>query len=267
MSEPLRLGAVEYLNARPLVYGLEDNARFAVRFDVPAQCAELLHGNAIDLGLIPSIEYLRGDEPYAIVPSAAVVSNGPVASVALYTRKDPRDIRSIALDTTSRTSVALTRVLCDRAYGVYPDLVAMPPYLPDMLAVADGALIIGDKALFLDHDAQMATKIDLGALWQQQTGLPFVYAFWAGRPGIASPDDVRQLHEARDKGRAHVAEVAAAFYPDDPVRQAVAEQYLRDNIQHSLGEREIEGLKTFYRYAAELDLVEFNGDLRFYDAD
>ena len=100
----LRLGAVGYLNARPLVHGLDVSPQFALRYDVPSECARLLHEGTIDLGLIPSIEYLRGG-PYAIVPDLAIASRGPVASVALYTKKPMADVRSIAMDTSSRTSV------------------------------------------------------------------------------------------------------------------------------------------------------------------
>jgi chorismate dehydratase len=267
VTTKLRLGAVEYLNARPLVFGLEDSPRFDVRFDVPARCAELLHAGAIDVGLIPSIEYLRGREPYAIVPHLAVASDGPVASVAIYTRKEPRDMRSIALDTTSRTSVALTTVLAHRAFHVSPRLLSMQPDLAGMLAQADAALIIGDKALFLDHAAEGVTKIDLGQLWKELTGLPFVYAFWAGRPAAAAPADVAALQAARDRGCAQIAGVARGYYPDDPASRAVAEDYLRDNIRHTLDGAELEGLQAFYRYASELGLATFDGRLRFYHAE
>ena len=108
---PVRLGAVGYLNARPLVYGLDREPRFELRYDIPSECARLLHAHTIDVGLIPSIEYLRGPQPYAFVPGPAVTSRGPVASVAIYTRLEPRDIRTIAMDTSSRTSVALSTVL------------------------------------------------------------------------------------------------------------------------------------------------------------
>src|SRR3954468_2606765 len=104
----IRLGAVTYLNARPLVYRLERSDRFHLRYDIPSECARLLHARAVDVGLIPSIEYLRGPEPYAFVPGPAVTSRGRVASVAIYTRVDPKDIRTIAMDTSSRTSVALS---------------------------------------------------------------------------------------------------------------------------------------------------------------
>ncbi|HXI30612.1 MAG TPA: menaquinone biosynthesis protein, partial [Vicinamibacterales bacterium] len=147
----IRLGAVGYLNARPLVYGLERVPGFAIRYDIPAECARLLHAHETDVGLIPSIEYLRGPEPYAIVPGAGVTSNGPVASVAIYTRREPRDIRTIAMDSSSRTSVALATVLLRREFGVSPEPVSMAPDLETMLDRADAALIIGDVALFLDH--------------------------------------------------------------------------------------------------------------------
>jgi len=261
---PVRLGAVEYLNARPLVYGLERQPRFDLRYDIPSECARLLHAHAIDVGLIPSIEYLRGPQPYRFVPGPAVTSRGPVASVAIYTRIEPRDIRSIAMDTSSRTSVALSTVLLQRAFGVSPEAVPMDPDLDAMLARADAALIIGDNALFLNPQSDIR-KLDLGALWTEFTGLPFVYAVWAGWPDAMGPDEVVLLQRARDEGVAQSDEVARAYYPDDPGRQAVAKRYLRDNIQYFLGDEELDGLRTFYRYAAEAGLVAGGRQLQFYD--
>src|SRR5215510_1897787 len=140
----VRLGAVGYLNARPLVYGLDASAEFDLRFDVPAKCAELLHEGAIDLGLIPSIEYNHPitRTEYAIVPDLAIASRGPVASVAIYCRRPIQDARSIALDTSSRTSVALVRVLCKRVFKIAPHLEHRGPDLDEMLAACDAALLI-----------------------------------------------------------------------------------------------------------------------------
>jgi chorismate dehydratase len=263
----VRLGAVTYLNARPLVYGLERNDRFSIRYDIPSECARLLHAHETDLGLIPSIEYLRGPVPYELVPGPAVISRGPVDSVAIYTRRDPRDIRTIAMDTSSRTSVALATVLLRRQFGVEPQAAPMAPDLDAMLARADAALIIGDAALFLDHRAAGALKIDLGQQWTELTGLPFVYAVWTGWPDAVTRQDVTVLRRARDAGVAQSDAVAAEYYPDETARQAAARRYLRDNIRYVLGDEEIEGLKTFYRYASELGLAAFDGTLRFYDAD
>jgi chorismate dehydratase len=260
----VRLGAVGYLNARPLVYGLERQPRFDLRYDIPSECANLLHAHTIDVGLIPSIEYLRGPRPYAFVPGPAVTSRGPVASVAIYTRLEPRDIRSIAMDTSSRTSVALATVMLRRAFNVAPEAVPMAPDLDAMLARADAALIIGDLALFLDHEAVGVQKIDLGQLWTESTGLPFVYAVWAGWPDAPSAEDVGLLQRARDEGVADSDGVARAYYPGDPARQAVAKRYLRDNIRYVLGAEELEGLRTFYRYAAEMGLVSSGRELQFF---
>ncbi|HMF94827.1 MAG TPA: menaquinone biosynthesis protein [Vicinamibacterales bacterium] len=260
----IRLGAVGYLNARPLVYGLERVPRFDIRYDIPAECARLLHGRETDVGLIPSIEYLRGPKPYAIVPGAGVTSKGPVASVAVYTRRDPHDIRTIAVDSSSRTSVALATVLLQRQFGITPEAVSMAPELDQMLACADAALIIGDVALFLGDGASGAAKLDLGEIWTQSTGLPFVYAVWTGWPDAATPDDVAALQHARDEGVAHADAVAQAYYPDDRDRQTIAARYLRDNIRYRVGDEELEGLRTFFRYAAELNLASFDGTLRFF---
>ncbi len=280
---PVRLGAVGYLNARPLVYGLDRQPRFDLRYDIPSECAKLLHARSTDVGLIPSIEYLRGPQPYAIVPGPAVTSRGAVASVALYTRIEPCDIRTIAMDTSSRTSVALATVLARRVFGVTPEPVPMAPDLDAMLARADAALIIGDIALFLNPQSgstidsaidsairnpqSTMQKIDLGALWTESTGLPFVYAVWAGWPDALSPEDVGVLQRARDAGVADSDGVARAYYPDDPARQGVAKRYLRDNIRYVLGDDELAGLRRFYQYATELGLASFAGTLRFYHAD
>ncbi|MGE0704055.1 MAG: menaquinone biosynthetic enzyme MqnA/MqnD family protein [Vicinamibacterales bacterium] len=284
---PLRLGAVEYLNARPLVYRLERRQGFEVRYDVPSRCADLLHEGAIDVGLIPSIEYLRAprEAEYRIVPDLAIGSNGPVASVMLYTIRPVSRVRSLALDVSSRTSVALVRVFCARRFHIDPALETRGPDLPSMLAGADAALIIGDAALLLDDASlgqvagEVARKrgeprsaieieaIDLGQQWTELTGLPFVYAFWAGRSGVLTAGDIAALQETRDAGVAHVKEVAREYFQTQPERQELGERYLRDNIRYGLGDAERAGLETFYRYAAEAGVVESPGPVRFFDAD
>ncbi len=260
----VRLGTVGYLNARPLVYGLERSPRFSIRFDVPARCAELLHERAVDVGLIPSIEYLRGD--YRIVPDLAIRSRGPVASVALFTNRPIADVRSIALDTSSRTSVALVRVLCARVFGIQPAFEGRGPDLDDMLSRADAALIIGDSALILPATARHhgVEKIDLGEVWTKATGLPFVWAFWAGRPGALDPADIGALQDARDRGVERPEEIARTYFSGSPEHEAIGARYLRDNIQHFLGADERAGLEHFYRYAAEAGVVERAGELRFF---
>jgi len=262
----IALGAVGYLNARPLVYGLDRSPRFSLRFDVPARCADHLHAGTIDVGLIPSIEYLRGD--YRVVPELAISSRGPVASVALFARCPVSDLRSIALDTSSRTSVALVRVLCARVWHIQPGFEGLAPDLDDMLSRADAALVIGDSALLQPttgpQRVEKLEKIDLGEVWTRATGLPFVWAFWAGRPGVLQSADVRALQEARDRGVEHADEIAAAYLGPSSEHVALGARYLRDNIQYLLGEDERSGLELFYRYAAEVEAVPGTRGLRFY---
>jgi chorismate dehydratase len=251
----LRLGAVSYLNTGPLVYGLDDlTERFQIRFDVPSQCAALLHANRVDLGLIPSIEYLHG-ENYRIVPGVSIASAGPVASVALFTKSRVSAIRSIALDDASRTSVALLKILCARWLQIDPVFVTMPADMATMLASAEAALVIGDNALFVDHAALGLEKIDLGEQWARMTGLPFVYAFWAGRPGIVTDPDIRALNEAPAKGVAAAEEVAAGYFPNDSVKIERGADYLRTNMRYAFSEREVAGLRRFYELAADVGVV------------
>jgi chorismate dehydratase len=251
----IRLGAVSYLNARPLVHGLEQEAdRFDLRFDVPSKCAELLHSNVVDLGLIPSIEYPGHD--YRIVPGISIASDGAVASVAVFSRVPTRQIRSIALDTGSRTSVALLRVLCAHWFEIDPRELSMAPDPEQMLAECDAALVIGDNALFLDAKSLSVEKIDLGKEWAGMTGLPFVYAFWAGRPGVVDAADVTLLHQARHRGVAATATIAHESFPDDVAKAQRADEYLRQNVKYDLGEKEIAGLRRFYELASGLGLLE-----------
>jgi chorismate dehydratase len=258
----IRLGAVSYLNTKPLVRGLDRSEHFALRLDVPAQCAALLHEGRVDLGLIPAVEYLRGD--YRIVPGIAIGSNGPIASVAIFSRVPIDKIETLALDISSRTSVALTRILCARHWHIAPKLTPGEPDLRAMLSRADAALMIGDPALRIDPAAQGVIKTDLGSEWQTLTGLPFVYAMWTGRDGALQREHVDALVAARDRGVAEVETIAREEGRGDRAREQQALRYLRDNLKYGLGEAEIAGLRRFHELAAEQDLVPGLRDLRFY---
>jgi chorismate dehydratase len=264
MTRPVRLGAVSYLNVRPLVHGLAARPDLvSLRFDVPSVCAELLAAGQIDLGMVPSITHL--DRPGdAIVPGVCIGSDGPVASVALFTRAPLAEVKSIALDTSSRTSAALTKILCARRFGIAPRFLPHAPDPEAMLATADAALVIGDPALFLDHRALGLEKIDLGAEWTAMTGLPFVWAFWAGPAGVADPAVVSLLQHAAIDGMAHSDAIADAYCADAPERRPLARVYLRDNLRFQLSSRAIEGLTTYYREAAVLGLARERPALDFF---
>lgn len=259
-----RLGAVHYLNVRPLVHGLADDPAFTLRFDAPSRCAVLLAEGAIDLGMIPSIEYARADD-YRVVPDLSIASRGPVASVAMFTTKPVSAIRTVAADTSSRTSAALLQILCARRFDIAPAFRPMAPTPAEMLAACDAALVIGDAALFLDHAAIGAEKIDLGAEWLAMTGLPFVWAMWAGPSHAADGAVTRRLRLARDQGVQHTDEIAADYSRGNGARIAIGARYLRDNMRYGLGEPEQAAIATFYREAAALGLAPAARALRFFD--
>lgn len=260
----IRVSSVQYLNARPLVHGLEALPDlFTLGFDVPAKCATMLHDGSVDLGLIPTIEYLRRPD-YHVVPGIGVISSGPVASVALFTKRPTTAIRSIAIDSSSRTAVALLRILCAQWFDIEPKFVKMDPDLSAMLKRYDAALLIGDTALFTEHETTDLDKIDLGEEWTAMTSLPFVWAFWAGRPNVIDTGHIEALTAARDAGVAAVDVVAAEYGPSDEDQADIARTYLHENVQFTLAERERAGLKRFFSEALDLGIVQTAGSLRFY---
>jgi chorismate dehydratase len=256
---PLRVGAVCYLNTAPLVRGLEADPGVELSRDVPSRIAAALHAGEIDLGLIPSIEYAEGD--YAIVPGLAIASHGPVLSVRLFLARPLTDVRRVALDTSSRTSVALTRILLHERLAREPEWIPMAPDVDAMLAAADGALVIGDPAL--DYEGR-AEYLDMGAEWGGLTGLPFVWAFWAGPAGAVSGGQVGRLQRAAREGLAAIPAIAAEESRGDARRAERYASYLRDTITYALGEDELRGVREFHRRAHALCLIRRLPELRFH---
>lgn len=260
----IRLGAVGYLNARPLTWALDRSPeRWQIRYDVPSVCSALLHAGDIDLGLVPSIDYLQAPD-YRLVPGVGIGSRGPVASVALFTRVPIDAVRRIALDTSSRTSVALVKVLCHHHFRIEPELVLHGPDLAVMTRGSDAALLIGDPALEADPVALGLQKIDLGAAWTTMTGLPFVYAAWTGRTGAVGASDVRLLQEAQSEGVRCSDAIAAEYGRGNSATTARAAAYLRDNVKYGLGPDDIKGLQTFLDYAADLKAAPRKRRLEFF---
>jgi chorismate dehydratase len=260
----IRIGAVGYLNARPLTWALDRSPdRWQVRYDLPAVCARLLHDGEIDLGLVPSIEYLRADR-YRFVPGVGIGSRGAVASVALFTRVPLENIRHIALDTSSRTSVTLIRVLCQHRYHIAPEFVPHGPDLAAMVRDYDAGLLIGDPALEADPAALGVTKIDLGSEWTAMTGLPFIYAAWTGRAGAIDADGVRLLQQAQAEGVASYPAIADEYAKGNAASAQRALAYLRDNMRYGLGPDEEKGLQLFLDYAADFGLAPRRRKLEFF---
>jgi len=260
----IRIGAVGYLNARPLTWALDRQPeRWSMRYDVPAVCAALLHAGHVDLGLIPSIEYLQSSD-YLFVPGVGIGSRGPVASVALYTRGPVEEIRHIAMDTSSRTSVTLIQILCRHHFHVAPAFVPHGPDLAAMTTMCDAGLLIGDPAFDADHESLGLKKIDLGEAWTAMTGKPFIYAAWTGRPGATAGQDILALQDAQRAGVEATAAIAAEYGRGDRARAARAAVYLRDNVKYGLGAEEKAGLQIFLDLAADMGLAPRKRAVAFY---
>ena len=256
------LGVVSFLNSRPLVYSLQKDIRFNLNYSVPSRCALDLQNRAVDVGLIPSIEYARSINPYQIVPGLAIAATGPVLTVRLYHATSLDDVRRVALDTSSRTSASLIKILLRERYGFEPVWVDAAPYLPAMLEIADAALLIGDP-VFGELNSEFPS-IDLAAEWKEHTGLPFVFAFWAGYAGTLDGDGIDALQAAKEAGVAHVDEIARVYADERGGDPALYRRYLSKHIHFSLGEGEIEGLRLFYAKARQHGLIDSVPSLDFF---
>lgn len=266
----LRVSAVQYLNTKPIVYGLENNIlahRFEISYDIPSLCAKKLLDKEVDLALIPSIEYsrIRRKRFLNIVPDIAVASHHEVNSVELFFNKNLADLRKIAVDSSSRTSVALMEIILREKYDIEPVMVPMNPDLSVMLQEADAALIIGDNAL--EQIGLMDNKLDLGEEWNDLTdGLPFVYSFWAGTKDTLSAADVKVLIESRNLGLENISAIAEQYAAQNSNKRSPAfyVDYLKDNIQFYLGKDELNGLKEFYSYCYFFGIIDEVPELYFF---
>jgi chorismate dehydratase len=260
----VRVGAVSYLNTRPLVYSLPAMAPEAeIEVDVPSRLADRLRQGLLDVATIPSIEYFR--LPGAtIVSDACVACNGPVQSVKVYGRKPVRRIETLALDEGSRTSVAMSLILLEDRFGVRPELRPLPIGASVEDSDADAVMLIGDRGM-LAPPGDFAFVWDLGEEWSQWTGLPFVFSMWVARPGVDLFGLDTSLAAARDDGEKRLEEIARTDAPALGIAEDACLTYLRDRLVFHLGPRERLGLETFGRLAACHGLAPTGVPLRFYN--
>jgi chorismate dehydratase len=250
----LRVGAVNYLNTKPLVYGF---ARFAPQaeliMDYPSRLADDLARGRLDIALVPSIEFFH-DPAYTIVSDACIACRGPVLSVKLFSRVPVAAIRTLALDEGSRTSVALARILLAERYGVEPRLEALPVDATLADTAADAVLLIGDRAMH-SPPGRYEVVWDLGDEWCRWAELPFVFAMWVARSGTELGGLDAALASARDEGVAHLEEIAAREAAPLGLTRPQCLSYLRDNLYFRLGPREQRGLELFYEKAVRMGLA------------
>lgn len=251
---PIRVGAVSYLNSKPLIEdleGLADNAELML--DYPSLLADDLAAGRIDVGLIPSIEVLRSSN-YEVISNACVATQGPVLSVKLYSRVPLGKIRRLALDMGSRTSATLVRILLAEQYGVVPEVEPLPIDQTIEATTADAILLIGDRAIHTPSTKFVATW-DLGEEWFRWTGLPFVFAMWAVRRDQETGSLETSLCQARDKGVTLLDEIACREAPELGIDVSVAQSYLKNNLSFYLGPAECCGLRLFQELAIKTGLA------------
>ncbi len=245
-----RVCAVNYLNTVPLVWGMLHGAErelYDLTFCLPSECADRLRNGRADIGIVPSIEVAR--QNLTITAETAICCRGPVRSILLVSKVPFERVRTIAMDSSSRTSVMLSRIILRKKYGVVPEERPHGPVLDAMLDECDAALIIGDPALHVNTAALRHAWLDLGAEWTAMTGLPMVFAVWAGRRQY----DAAPFSSSLLFGMRHLDEIAAREAEAHGVSSQTARDYLTHNIWFELGEEERRGLDLFMRYAAELD--------------
>jgi len=248
MNGPIRVGAVNYLNTKPLIHNLQTLApNIELRLDVPSRLADALAAGLLDVALIPVIEYFRAGT-YRIVPNAAIACRGPALSVTLFSRVPWSGIRRVALDEGSRTSAALTQVLLWKRHGIRPQLVGLPLDGAAEDVDADAVLLIGDRAMRACLPG-FAHAFDLGQEWHDWTGLPFVFAVWAVRAGVKLGPVRAALAEAKRRGCAAAGWIAAREAPRLGLDAGFCRRYLENVLRFELGPSEIAGLRRFYRLA------------------
>ena len=252
----LRVSAVSYLNTWPLVWGFlrgPQRGLFDFRFDLPAQCAAALGSGEADIGLVPSAELDRLKLDF--FPDLGIACDGPVRSILLISKRPFEKIRTLAVDSGSRTSVALTRILLEERYDCHPVLTPHEPDVETMMAGFDAALIIGDPALRIDRNALPWDSLDLGEEWLKWSGLPMVFAVWAGKRQALTPEVGEKFLEAYRWGAAHTDEIVAQAVAERGFPEAVAREYVTRFIVYRLEARHRQGLELFRGKVRGLDRV------------
>jgi chorismate dehydratase len=243
----LRVGAVSYLNTRPLIYALQQRLQGigTLSLNLPSRLADELAAGSLDVALVPSIEYFRGAwRGYRILSDAAIACRGPVWSVRLLSRVPVAQIQSLALDVGSRTSAALVQILLKRAHGIAPQTLPLAlEQLPESID-ADAVLLIGDRAMHPPAGVYHEI-IDLGQWWQELTGLPFVFAMWVARADAACEPLEEILCECRDQGLRHVSQIARAEAGLHGLTVADLQRYFTEHLHFYLGDDEWAALKAY----------------------
>jgi chorismate dehydratase len=294
----LRISVVQYLNTAPLIRGFthgplralaetgtgaSPEKRYELSFTVPSQCAEALRTGAADVAIIPAIEYQRIDD-LVILPDMAIASKTRVRSLLLVSRMPMEKIRKIALDSSSRSTQALVKILCQQKWRIAPEFFEMPPDLAAMLQRAEAALVIGDPALRLSLAMESGTRrgeageqicaasalgveaanmdsdtplhiYDVVEQWRRLTALPAVLAVWAAPRKVATPEVIADFQASRDFGLRRLSDISTQAAAEMNLPANKLQRYLTENINYTLDEENLRGLAAYFAQAADLNLI------------
>jgi chorismate dehydratase len=266
----LRISAISYLNTAPLMWDFEHGeagSEFDISYTLPSACARALEAGTADIGIIPAAAYPQVPG-LMVLPGVAIASRRPVRSILLVSRVPVDQIRTVALDTSSMTSVALTKILFKKWLGGGRTFTPMAPDVEKMLAEHDAGLVIGDPALQIDRSRYHT--LDLAEEWIRRTGKPFVFAFWAVRQDALreagqSQELAAVFQQSRDHGLepGNLDHIAHDWAPRLGLKEADLRSYLSENIYYQLDAACLEGLQLFYRYAAEIGALPAAPEMRF----
>jgi chorismate dehydratase len=291
----IRVSVVQYLNTAPLVRGFTHGplrGKYELSFTVPSECAEALRAGRADVAIIPAVEFQRIPD-LVVLPNLSIASKRTVESLLLVAKTPIRRVRSVALDCSSRSTQALTRILCARRWHIAPAFNQAAPDLARMLDFSDAALLIGDPALAFALAAKpqrsplapdgksgtgsvvsdpAAAGVDLGAPvylydvveeWRAMSGLPAVLALWCACPAIATPELVSDFQASRDFGLKQIPQIAEDASGELGLPQTALASYLTENIDFSLDPENLAGLRRYFREAGQLGIIDSEKDLRF----
>lgn len=279
--QKLRISIVQYLNTAPLVWGFTNGplaGKYDLSFTVPSQCAEAMRTGAADIAIIPAIEYQR-IPGLVVLPDLAIASQNRVRSLLILSSKPIEQVRTVALDRSSRSTQALTRILAAEHWKIDPEFFETEPDLSAMLEKADAAMLIGDPALRISiaiernstvspqgraicqaaalgiTSAKIFHVYDVVGEWRKFSSLPAVMAIWAARPEVVTPEVLADFSASRNFGLTQLAAISLEAAQELELPQQALESYLRHNIDFSLGEENRRGLERYFQEAARLGLI------------
>jgi len=248
-AKALRIGSVSFLNAKPLIYGLDEVSGVELGLEVPSKLLDGMRRGRYDVALLPVIDYQRMDG-LRLLTSGGIGCDGPTLTVRIFSPVPIEQIKTLACDTDSHTSVALARVILAEQYGIRPEFVALDALREGQAAADVAKLLIGDKVVSQEPARSlMPYQLDLGGAWKDLTGLPFVFAAWMARDGVELGDLPGVLERAKVEGLAHVDQIIASEAAPRGWPADVARRYLAEYLKFDIGDRQLAAIEHFHDLA------------------